>query len=47
MKTYKDDGVASDDLSIVQSPDEFHEGDQYAGREKTEERSSMRLSSGM
>jgi hypothetical protein len=33
MKTYKDDGVASGNLSIIQSPDKFHEGDQYAGRE--------------
>lgn len=33
MKTYKGNSVASDDLSIVQSPDKFHEGDQYAGRE--------------
>jgi hypothetical protein len=33
MKTYKDDGVASDDISNGQSPDKFHEGDQYARRE--------------
>jgi hypothetical protein len=33
MKTYKGNGVASDDLSTVESPDKFHEGDQYAGRE--------------
>jgi hypothetical protein len=35
MKTYKDDGVAPDDHSTIQSPDKFHfhEGDQYAGRE--------------
>ena len=33
MKTYKDDGVASDDISNGQSSDKFHEGDQYARRE--------------